>query len=86
VFISEDGLALMNVLPLCTTQRPVITAADGTTLKFGAILGIFPTQDLALMKFQHRPKVWLRLAPNEPDVGEQLALVTIDVEDTEEDR
>ena len=82
VFISDDGLALVDVTLLCLGQKPMVVTADGTTLKFGTILGIFPEQHLALMKFKHRPKLWLRLAPKEPEVGEEIALVTHDVKNT----
>ena len=82
VFISDDGLALVSVMVLCTGQKPVVIAADGTTLKFGTILGIFPEQNLVLMKFKYRPKLWLRLAPKEPEVGEEISLVRLDPKNT----
>ncbi len=77
-FVSEDGLALVTLALVCGEQKPRVTVADGTPLKFGAILGIFPEQDVALMKFAHRPKVWLRLAATEPDAGASVALVLVD--------
>lgn len=75
-FISDDGLALVSMATLCGTQKPRVTTADGP-LKFGTILGFLPEQDLALMKFAHRPKGWLRLAAKEPAAGENLSLVII---------
>ena len=58
-----------------------MVTADGTALKIGTILGIFPLEELAPIKFEHRPKFWLRIAPQEPEVGEIIALVPIDIKD-----
>lgn len=76
-FVSEDGLAFVNLTGLCGKQKPRVATADGKPLKLGTILGMFPEQDIALMKFAHRPKSWLRLTAKEPETGENLALVTI---------
>jgi len=73
-FISADGLALVNLSDLAFGVNPVITTLDGTVLPLGTILGVFPEPELALVKFKHRPKVWLSLAPKEPDTGEILAI------------
>lgn len=79
-FISEDGLALVDLEMLAKGNEPMIVAADAK-LEFGIILGVFPEQNLALMKFDHHPKTWLRLAPEEPEEGEALAFITMDGED-----
>ena len=36
---------------------------------------------MALIKFKHRPKAWLKIAKKEPELGEQIALVTLNGED-----
>lgn len=74
VFISADGLALVSLFGFAQATEPVIVTADGTELRPGIILGIFPEQELALVKFKHRPKVWLPLSPKEPDAGEIIAI------------
>ena len=76
-FVSEDGLALVGLTILCGNQKPRVETADGKPLKMGAILGMFPEHGLALVKFAHRPKTWLRVTATEPNTGENLALVTI---------
>lgn len=76
-FISEDGLALVDLGILGMKEEPTIVVADGSPLKLGTILGIFPEPSLALVKFDHRPEVWLRIAPREPRVGEVIALLTL---------
>ena len=74
-FISNDGLALVNLTSLAWEDLPEVTTWDGTKIKFRAILGIFPEPELALVKFNHRPKVWLNLSNKEPQLGESLAMV-----------
>ena len=69
----------MNLGGLARPQKPTVVTADGTALKIGTILGIFPLEELAPIKFEHRPKFWLRIAPQEPEVGEIIALVPIDI-------
>lgn len=78
VFISADGLALMDLQGLVKQKKPTIEVADGKRLEFGKILGIFPEQELALMKFNHHPKAWISLASKEPEIGETLALLPLD--------
>lgn len=76
-FISADGLALVDLSSIATAERPTVATADGTKLPLGTILGIFADHELALVKFDHRPKVWLPLAKKEPEMGETLALVAL---------
>jgi hypothetical protein len=85
-FISDDGLALVGMGAVCGPVKPRVTVAGGAPLKFGTVLGIFPEQDVALMKFAHRPKVWLRLAAKEPGAGESLALVVINPKHLTDDK
>lgn len=74
-FISADGLALVCVSSLAYKDAPAVSTHDGSSLTFGSVLGIFPAPELALMKFNHRPKVWLELAQKEPGIGDRLAMV-----------
>lgn len=75
VFISPDGLALLNLMNLATANKPEILTADGKTmLPLGSILGIFPEPELALVKLKHKPKTWVPLARKEPEVGESIAI------------
>jgi hypothetical protein len=76
-FISPDGLALVDLSSLALAAKPAIVTFDGTVLPLGKILGIFPDHELALVKFDHRPKTWLPLAPQEPALGETIALVAL---------
>ena len=78
-FISEDGLALVDLEMLAKGKEPMVVAADAK-LEFGTILGVFPEQNLALMKFDHRPQTWLRIAPEEPEEGEILAFIPIPID------
>lgn len=80
VFISKDGLALVSLMGVCLPREPQVATADKTQLKFGTVLGMFPAEGLALMKFDHRPKVWLKLAEKEPEVGESIALIPMNLE------
>lgn len=77
VFITADGLALVDLSMIALPQRPVVFAEDGREVAFGTILGIFPEQELALMKFDYSPKVWLPIAPQEPKMGEPLAFIAL---------
>ncbi|MFK7912000.1 MAG: tetratricopeptide repeat protein [Akkermansiaceae bacterium] len=74
-FISNDGLALVDLTSLAWEKLPAATTWDETKIKFEKILGIFPEPELALVKFNHRPKVWLTLSNKKPAVGESLAMV-----------
>lgn len=78
-FISKDGLALVDMACLALNERPEIVTAADTPLKLPKILGTFPEQQLALVKFDHQPKACLKLAAKEPDVGETVALVTMNL-------
>jgi tetratricopeptide (TPR) repeat protein len=79
-FISEDGLALVDLGSIARSLTPEVHSADGTRLDFGTILRIFQSPNLALMRFEHRPKAWLRLGRQEPEVGDTVALVLLDGE------
>jgi tetratricopeptide (TPR) repeat protein len=76
-FISADGLALVHLQGLMGKNRPEVLVSGGKNPKFGKILGVFPEQELALVKIEHRPMTWLRLAPDEPEIGETVALVPL---------
>lgn len=80
VFISHNGLALVDLQALATKQKPTIVIAGGTTVELGKILKVFPEQELALMKFDHLPKRWLELASVEPALNEVIALVTLNTD------
>ena len=77
VFISKDGLALVDIQALVKQKKPTVVAVNDEKVKFGKILAVFPEQELALMKFDYRPKSWVPLAPVEPKLGETIALVTM---------
>jgi tetratricopeptide (TPR) repeat protein len=81
VFISSDGLALVDLQGLVKQKIPTVTIANNKKVPFGKILATFPEQELALMKFNHSPKHWLQIAPLEPKVGETIALVPLMQED-----
>ena len=74
MFISADGLALLNLSSLATPNIPQFLTMDGKMLPLGTILGILPEPELALVKFKHKPKEWLPLARKEPEVGESIAI------------
>ena len=74
MFISADGLALLNLGSLATPNMPQVLTMDGKMLPPGAILGILPEPELALVKFNHKPKEWLPLARKEPEIGESIAI------------
>ncbi len=77
VFITADGLALVDLSMIALPQRPVVFAEDGREVPFGTILGIFPEQEVALIKFDYSPKVWLPIAPKEPEMGETIAFIAL---------
>lgn len=77
VFITADGLALVDLSMVALPQRPMVFAEDGSELPFGTILGIFPEQEVALMKFDCSPKVWLPIAAQEPEMGETIAFIAL---------
>lgn len=80
-FISADGLALVDLGSLAREKKPEVIDADDTILKWGRILGVFPKHEMALMKFEHRPKEWLTISPVEPKLDERIALVPLRVQD-----
>lgn len=77
-FISDDGLALIQLFALSQKAKPTVVTANGTRLKLGTILKLFPSHGLALIKFKHRPKSYLEIADKEPAIGESIALVPTD--------
>lgn len=78
VFISEEGHALVNAKVLMGGHEITASCADDKPLKFGKILGLLPTQQLVLMKFDHKPTKWLKIAAKEPELNEQVVLVIMD--------
>lgn len=76
-FISEDGLALVNLPLLGLGEVPTVRTVKGTEIKWGTVLGLFPDKGVALIRFEHRPHAWLTLASVEPEVGETIALVPL---------
>lgn len=78
VFISKDGLALIDLSSLVWKEKPTAVTADGTPLKLGRVLGLFPKADLALMKFEHHPKTWMEFAAKDLEVGDTAAVLVID--------
>ena len=74
VFVSADGLALLPLTDLAYGIPPLIITPDGTELPPGDILGILPEPELAIVKFKHRPKVWLPIAAKEPDAGDLISI------------
>jgi tetratricopeptide (TPR) repeat protein len=74
MFISADGLALLNLSSLATPNMPQLLTMDGKMLPLGTILGILPVPELALVKFKHKPKEWMHLARKEPEIGEFVAI------------
>lgn len=78
VFISKEGLALINLSSLVWKEKPSAVTADGKPLKLGRILGLFPSADLALMKFDHHPDTWMEFAEKELEVGDTAAVMVFD--------
>jgi S1-C subfamily serine protease len=76
-FITADGLALCPLNPLLDKTVPVFrTSADGATeLKKPVVLGVFPDEELALLKFDHKPAATLTLSATPATVGTWLAVV-----------
>lgn len=79
VFISDDGLALIELRALSQKAKPTVLTARGKRLELGTILKLFPSQGLALIKFKHRPEAHLEFAGKEPVVGETIAVVPTDL-------
>jgi hypothetical protein len=76
-FISEDGLALYPLDPLCAETPPIFRTVEfrGAAFKPPVVLEVFPDQALALVKFDHRPQAWLTLAKETPGIGTWVAVV-----------
>jgi tetratricopeptide (TPR) repeat protein len=84
VFISKDGYALVDLQALVAEEAPICQAMDGKKLKLEKVLGVFPSAESALVKFAAAPKQWLELAEEEPDDGESVALMTVNIRDLED--
>lgn len=82
VFISADGLALIDLRSIGREEKPEVLAAGGIPLELGPIRGILPHPGFALMKFEHQPLVWLPLAPAEPQRGELMAIIPFSMKDS----
>jgi hypothetical protein len=78
VFISDDGLALIQLMALSNKAKPTVVTANGVRLELGTILKLFPSHGLALINFEHRPEAHLEIADKEPGVGESIALLPSD--------
>ncbi|MCP5533744.1 MAG: tetratricopeptide repeat protein [Akkermansiaceae bacterium] len=74
-FISSDGLALCPLEPLCRSQPPEFLSADRVQLRTPAVLGIFEDEELALVKFKHKPKTALVLSARPPALGSWVSFV-----------
>ncbi len=84
VFISEDGHALVSLAALTGKKKPEAFASKGgerLPIKLDKIHKLLPEQNIALVKFDHEPKVWLEVASKEPLVGEDVALVPVNKDD-----
>ena len=77
VFISPDGLALVDIRALVNKVIPKCRTVTGEELPFGRVLGVIPHCELAVMKFSYKPKVWLEIPDTEPAVGDNLAIVPL---------
>ena len=77
VFVSEDGHALVGLASMCFEQKPKVLSAGRVELRTWKILGLFPGPSLALIKFDYRPKAWLRIAKNEPKIGDPISLIAM---------
>ncbi len=77
-FISADGLALCPLTPLSWQTGPVFHVADEgmAALPQPLVLAVFPEQEVAILRFKHKPKAWLTLAKEPPSVGTWLAMLT----------
>lgn len=78
VFISKEGLALIEIESLVWKGKPTAVTSDGTPLKLGRVLGLFPKADLDLMKFEHHPKTWVEFAAKDLEVGDAAAVIVTD--------
>ena len=81
VFISGDGLALAHLQAVATDESPKIALPDGSLKNECEILGVFPAQELVLLKLEHNPSVWLSLAASAPDVDAHVALIPLNNRD-----
>ena len=81
-FISDDGLALFPLYPMCLEKELVFSVADSTKRKGFAdlpnpvVLDVFLDAGTALLKFDHRPKKHLRLSEETVSLGSWVAIVT----------
>lgn len=82
VYISQDGHALVDVQALVDRSRKLTLLGPGRNeVELEKILGVFPEEELALIKVDHEPKTWLTIAPEEPRIGELISLVPLNRED-----
>jgi hypothetical protein len=77
-FVSKDGPAFIDLSSLVWNEKPTAVTADGTPLKLGRVLGLFPKADLALMKLEHHPETWMEFAEKELEEGDVAAVVVTD--------
>jgi hypothetical protein len=76
-FIDDTGLALCPLGPLHAKPVPDFRTGEGKSdvLKSPVVLGVFPDQALALVKFDHKPAASLTIAKEAATVGTWVAVV-----------
>ncbi|MCF7673784.1 MAG: tetratricopeptide repeat protein [Akkermansiaceae bacterium] len=80
-FISEDGLALCTLHVWMAKAGPSsILTTTRESLPAPRILEVLPTPGLALVKFEHRPKVWIELADRDPAIAATVAVAQYDTD------
>lgn len=81
VFISEDGLALFPMHPMCIDKGLTFSVVDLSQKKSiqnlpqPVVLKVFEGTGMALLKFDHKPKKHLRLAKEPVPLGTWVAIV-----------
>ncbi|MFK7851673.1 MAG: tetratricopeptide repeat protein [Akkermansiaceae bacterium] len=74
-FISADGLAICALETLCWKEVPTFKTGEGKKLGVPKLLGIFEEEEWGLVKFSHRPEVFLGFAEAPVPLGTWVAYV-----------
>lgn len=75
-FIDETGLAICELKPFCLDLARRFEANDGKQLPAPKLLAVLANRNVALVRFDHRPKQWLQLAERAPEPGTWVAILS----------
>ena len=75
-FVSKDGFAVCPLRAMTSGMVPAhVETSKGTKLSFGTVVAILGEQELAVIKLQAKPRMWLSLGAKDTTLGTEGAFL-----------